>query len=139
MTILATELSSRVAVRGEAIGNDLLRMNALVLEQFAQQLQRCAGIAAFLNQNVPHFAFVINGSPKPHPFAANLHDHFVQILAARWFGSGSLQIPGEVATKFQTPTSDGLVTNVDPALGQYLLDIAKARGEQEIEPKPVGG
>jgi hypothetical protein len=109
-------------------------MDALVLEQFAQQPQRCAGIAAFLNQNVQHFAFVINGSPKPHPFAANLHNHFVQMPAARWLGPGSPQILSEVATKFQTPTSDGLVANVDPALGQHLLDIAKAQGEPEIKP-----
>jgi hypothetical protein len=64
VTLLESEFSNRAAVRGEPISNDLLRMDALVLEQFSQQPRRGAGIATFLNKNVQHFAFVVDGSPE---------------------------------------------------------------------------
>jgi hypothetical protein len=41
---------------------------------------------------------------------------------------------GEEAAELQGPTTDCLVADVDAALGQHFLDIAKAEGEPEVEP-----
>ncbi len=42
-------------------------MDALVLEQLAQQLQRGGLVAALLNQDVKHFAFVVDRAPCTTP------------------------------------------------------------------------
>jgi hypothetical protein len=47
------------------------------------------------------------------------------------------QLSGEQGTEFQHPSPDGLVGDLDAALGEQLLDIPEAQGEAEIEPHGV--
>ena len=63
VTIAAAQLPKRCAVRGQFVRRECLRMDALVLEQFAQQSQSGLGIAAFLDENVQNLAFIIDGPP----------------------------------------------------------------------------
>jgi hypothetical protein len=76
-------------------------MDALVLEQFAQQSQRSAGIAPLLDQHVQNFAFIVDRTPKPHPFAADLHDHFVQVPSLGRLVPGSAEISSEEPAKLE--------------------------------------
>ena len=89
---------------------------------------------AMTGADLTNFAFVINRSPQPHALAVDFYGHFIQVPSSRWIGSGSSKILGEEAAEFQGPTTDCLVADVDAALGQHFLDIAKAEGEPEVEP-----
>jgi hypothetical protein len=71
VTIAAAEFSGRGAIRGETIRYDYFWKNALVLQEFSQQSQGSSRIASLLNQHIQHLAFVIDGSPQPHPLAVD--------------------------------------------------------------------
>lgn len=49
------------------------RVNALFFEQLPKQPQGGIRIAPFLDQEIEHFAFIVDGTPEPHPFATDLH------------------------------------------------------------------
>jgi hypothetical protein len=134
MAMAAAQLPERGTVRGQFIGGESLWMDPLVLEQFAQQSQRSNGIATLLDQYVQHFAFVIDSPPQLNPLAANFHGHFVQVPASSRLGSGSSKILCERPAELQRPTADSVVADINAALGQHLLNIAKAQGEAEIHP-----
>ena len=44
---------------------------------------------------------------------------------------------GEQRAEFQHPSPDGLVGEVQPALGEQILDIAEAQGEAKVQPHRV--
>ena len=51
------------SVREQAIGHEVIRDVALSFQQSPQQSQRCMLVAALLNENVQHLAFVIDRTP----------------------------------------------------------------------------
>jgi hypothetical protein len=106
----------------------------LVLQEFSQQSQGSSRIASLLNQPIQHLAFVIDGAPQPHPLAADLHDHFVQVPTAGGLGPGPPEILCEGLAELQGPAANGLVAGLNTAPGHHLLDIPKAEGEPEVEP-----
>ena len=124
MTFGQSEFARCSAIRCEPIDDDRLGVKASALEQLAQQLQRSALVPAFLEQNVEHLAFVVDGSLKPHTLAANFDHHLVQVPATRWFGSAASQIPSVELAELARPASDRLVADLDPTLGEQLLNIA---------------
>ena len=44
---------------------------------------------------------------------------------------------GEQRAELQHPSSDRLVGEVQPALGEQILDIAEAQGEAKVQPHRV--
>jgi len=44
---------------------------------------------------------------------------------------------GKELSEFQRPAADGLVADLDPALGHEVFDVAKAQRETEIQPNRV--
>ncbi len=48
--------------------------------------------------------------------------------------AGAAQVGGDDGSKLQEPAPDGFVGDVQAALGEHLLDIAKAQGEPGVQP-----
>lgn len=128
------ELSKGRSVRRQTVSRDLFRLDGLVTQQAAQQLQSRLRIPSSLDDEIEHFAFVIDGAPQIHPPAADPADHFVEMPARRRRRSALLQPPSDQQSELFRPAADGFVADVDAALGQQLLDIAKAQAEAEIQP-----
>ena len=72
--------------------------------------------------------------PKVHPFAPDLADHLVQVPARRRRGPATLQAPRNLGAELDRPAADRLVADIDPALSQQILDVAKTEREAEIQP-----
>jgi hypothetical protein len=80
---------------------------------------------------------VIDGTPKVHPLAGDPHHHLVQMPVIAGPRASPAQLLGDHRPKLQHPTSHRLIRQVEPALGEQLLDVAVAQGEAEIEPNRV--
>lgn len=119
-------------VRGEGIGVD-----ALALQELAQQFQRRMLVAAALNQHVQHLSLVIDGAPEEQPPPANANHHLIEMPSARWGRPTPAQVGREQRTELQRPTPDRLIADVDPALRQQLLHVPEAQGEAKVQPNRV--
>ncbi len=127
----------RRAVGCELVRGDRLGVNALMLQQFSEQLQSSVLAAALLNQNVEHLAFVVNGALQVHAPPADLADHFVQMPSAGRGGAPAAKIGGDERPKLVHPAADRLAADRDPAPRHHFLNVAKAQCEAEIEPDGV--
>jgi hypothetical protein len=73
---------------------------------------------------------MVNGAPQIAELAVDLDEHLIQVPAplriAPHVRDASLpNLGGEHRTKPVPPEPDGLVADVDPALGQQILDVAQ--------------
>jgi hypothetical protein len=112
-------------------------MNALILEQFPQKLQRRLFVAALLNKDIEHLAFIIDRAPEIHPPATDFHHHLVQVPAARRRRPTSAQIRRDQRAELVRPAPHSFATDFNAALGQQLLDVSNAQREPEIKPNCV--
>jgi hypothetical protein len=62
-----SQLSRRCTIEFQSVGVNALRPDACVPQKLPEQTHRSLGISTFLNEDVEDFAFVVNGSPQPHP------------------------------------------------------------------------
>src|SRR6266849_2368911 len=74
-------------------------------------------IASLLDQDVQYDAMLINGSPQPVAFAADLQRHLVQMPLVAGAYSSSSQPYSEGGAELGAPLSDRLVADDDPAFG----------------------
>src|SRR5258707_10488760 len=73
---------------------------------------------------------MVDGAPKVVELAVDLHKHLVQVpaplrLAAHVRDASLTDLGGEHRAKPVPPEPDGLVADVDPALGQEIFDVSK--------------
>jgi hypothetical protein len=122
----------RQLVRGDGFGVD-----ALVLEQFSEQFQRRMFVPSALDQHVQHLALVIDRAPQEHLPPADPHHHLIEMPSTRWRRPTPAQVGRDQRTELQRPAADRLVADLDPALGQQLLDVPQAQGEAEIQPHRI--
>jgi hypothetical protein len=134
VSIATVKLPECGSVGSEFVRCETLGMNAISLQQLAQQSQSGAGMATPLNEHVQNLALVVDRMPQPHALTADLHGHLIQVPATGRLGSESPQVPCEGAAEFQGLAADRLVARLDAALRQQLLDIPQAEGEPEVEP-----
>ena len=112
-------------------------MNTLVFEELPQKLQRGSLVAALLDQDIENLALIIDRAPKVHPFAADPHDHLVQMPAARRRRPPASEIGGDQRAKLDHPAANGLPAGLDSALGQQFLNVTNTEREPKIQPHPV--
>jgi hypothetical protein len=96
-----TELTYSGAIGKQAVSDNCLWMDALVLQQFPKQYQRCLLVPSFLHQHIEDFAFVIDGSPQVHSLSTDAHHHLIQAPAARGAGPCSSKIAGNIWPSFR--------------------------------------
>jgi len=94
-------------------------------------------VPALLNHDIEHLAFVVDSAPEVHALASDRADDLVQMPARGGGWPLPFQVPGDERAELGGPTADGLITDLDSALSEHLLDVAEAKGEAEIEPHRV--
>jgi hypothetical protein len=69
---------------------------------------------------------MIDGAPQIHPPASDPNDHLVEVpsLARPW--AAPPQIARDQGTEFQHPPPHRLIGDIEPALGQEILDYVYA-------------
>ena len=80
---------------------------------------------------------MIDGTPQIHPLAGDPHHHLVEMPAIARPRATPTQPLCDRGTELPHPAPYGFLGDVEPALGQQLLDVAIAQGEAEIEPDRV--
>jgi hypothetical protein len=111
------------AVRCKPIRHNRLRTDALVLQQPTHQFQCRPGVAAPLHQHIEHLTLAVDGTPQPHPLAADLYGDFVQMPAIAWSEPPAAQIGGELWPKPDCPNPHCLIADFDALSGEQPLDI----------------
>jgi hypothetical protein len=130
-------LAERRGVRAQLVGDQQFRREALLLEKLAHQSQRRLAVAPALYQHVEHLALVIDGTPEIHLPTGNPDHHLVQMPPVTRPRATPAQPSGDRRAEFQHPTPHRFIGEVEPALGEQLLDVSVAQGEAEIEPDRV--
>jgi len=128
------EMPEGSAVRAQLVGRHLFRREALLAEQLAHEPDSCALVSSALNQDLEDLALMIDRAPQVHMPAGDPDDHFVEMPAITRSRTAPSQSPGDRRSEFEHPTANALVGNVEPALGQQLLNIAIAQAEPEVQP-----
>jgi hypothetical protein len=130
--LLATgvaDLFHRSGIRAKPVGDDLLR-SAICLHDAPEKLQRRSFVPRCSDHRLQDLAFVIDGAPEIAELAVDLHEDLVQLppplrIAAHMRHASLADLGGEHWAKPVPPEPDGLVADVDPALGQQILDVAQ--------------
>src|SRR5208337_4456331 len=73
---------------------------------------------------------MVDGAPEIAELAVNLHERLIQMppplrIAAHVHNAPLSDLGGEYRAKPVPPEPDGLVAEVDPSLGQQILDVAQ--------------
>ena len=110
VTALALQHLQCGGVRSEAVGNECVGNEALVLEKFSERFQGRRLVAALL------------------------YHHFFEVPDAVDPGASFANVSRNRGTELVRPTANGLVSDVDAARGKQFLDVSQAEGETEREP-----
>ena len=78
---------------------------------------------------------MVDGAPQIAELAVDLHKHLVQMpaplqIAAHVRDASLPNLGGEHWAKTVPPELDGLVADVDPTLGQQILDVAQRQRDR---------
>ncbi len=125
------------AVGPQLVSDDLRGRRAVLLEQLAHLLAGRRLVPPALDQDIQHLALVILRPPQEHLLASDAHRHLVQVPSRAWLRPVPPKTPGDRRPELQHPAPDGLVGDVEPALGQQVLDVAVAEREAEVQPHRV--
>jgi hypothetical protein len=124
-------------VGGAFVGYDAIRCEALLLQQFAHQLQRSHPVAAGLNQDIQNFSFAVDRPPQIHALAIDADEDLIEAPASVGPWTRCSQPPGIGQAEFQRSAPDSLVGDLDAALRKEILDIPEAQWEAQIQPDRV--
>jgi hypothetical protein len=119
----------RRGIRTKPVGDDLLR-SAVLLHDSLEKLQRRSLVPPRGDHRLQDFALMVDGAPKIAELAVDLHKHLVQVpaplrIAAHVRDPSLTNLGGEDRAKPVPPEPDGLVADVDPALGPEIFDVAQ--------------
>lgn len=100
----------------EVVHGDALRREALLRQHLAQQSACRSCAASRLDQEIEHFAFVIDRPPEPVSSIADLNDHLVEMPAHTGTRTATTKVAPDEPTEFQEPAPYHLVRHIDAAL-----------------------
>ena len=129
LPICGTDLFHRRRIRAKPVGDDLPRW-AVFLYDPLQKLQRRSLVPLRRDHRLQDLAFMVDRAPEVAELAVDLHEVFIQMpaplrIAAHVCHSPLADLGGEHWAKPVPPKPDGLMADVDPALGQQILDVAQ--------------
>ena len=127
--ICGADLFHRRGIRAKPVSDDFPR-TAIFLQDALEKFQRRSLVPFSGDDRVQHLAFMVDGAPEIKELAIDLHNHLVQMPALLRIGSHLHDLPlsdlgGEYRPKPVPPKPDGLMADVDPTLGQKILDGAQ--------------
>ncbi len=120
------------SVGWEFIGHKGVRSKALLLQQFAHQLERCFLVAPGLNNDVQHLALTVDGAPQIHPLPVDRDKRLIQVPTPIWPGSQASQFADIGQPKLQRPASDRFIGHVDAAFCQKVFHVSVAERKPEV-------
>ena len=108
----------------------MLRRSPVFLHDPLEKLQRRGFVSLRGSHRFQDLALMVDGAPQIAELAVDLHEHLVQMpaplrIAAHVRDASLPNLGGEHWAKTVPPESDGLVADVDPTLGQQILDVAQ--------------
>lgn len=128
-----TDVTERGAIGSESIGDNGGRRRSL-LQKSPHEFQGRFSISLRLNEDVEHLALVVDGAPEIVGPTANLKEDLVKMPSAGMLAPTPTDAPGVDTAELEDPSSDRFVGDVDTALRQKILDVAKTQLEPEVEP-----
>ena len=129
VTVDVADLFHRCGIRAKPVGHDAPRL-AIFLHNALQKLERCGLVPLRRDHGFQNLAFVIDSPPQVAELAVDLHKHLIQMPtplgeAAQTRNPVLSDLCREHRAKPVPPKSDGFMADVDPALGQEILDVAQ--------------
>src|SRR5271165_4627173 len=123
------DLFHRRGIRAKAVGDDLPR-SAVPLHDALEKLQRRGLVPLRSDDRSQNLAFMIDGAPQIAELAVNLHERLIQMptplrIAAHVRYPPFSDLGSKHRSKPVPPKPDRLMADVDPALGQEILDVAQ--------------
>src|SRR5271169_3712366 len=129
LAIGVADLFHRRAIRAKPVRDDAPR-TAKCLHDALKKLQRRSLVPLRSDDRFQNLAFMIDGAPEIAELAVDLHEHLIQMPTP--LGTAAhVRYPllSDLGSKHRAkpvpPKPDRLVTDVDPALGQEILDVAQ--------------
>src|SRR4030095_14300585 len=114
-------LGGRVAA--QSVGDDLAWCLRAGGEHALEEALRCDLVAAFLQKDIELGAMLIDGAPQQVGFAAQRHEHLVQMPGRSRLAACALGAMRETRAELVAPAPDRLVADNHAALEQKLLDV----------------
>ncbi len=91
-------------------------------------------VALALHEDVEHLAFAVHRTPQPKALARDCDRHLVQVPLRGRPRATAAQLSCEQRSELPHPAPNGFVGQIEPALGQQVLDVAIAQGKAQIQP-----
>src|SRR5437588_5288904 len=110
---------------------------AILANELPHQSQCGSLVPARLHQTIEYLAFRIDCSPQIHPLATNRDEHLIEMPDSMRLGAHRPQPSGDHRPEHRHPAPDGLVRDVDTALGQQFFHVSETERETKIEPDSV--
>ena len=113
-----------------------LGREAQLHEQFEQELRGRTCIAPSLHKEIENIALVVDRArqSKNQILPAIRTAILIELPLRGWPMTSAAKLPGEQRPELQHPTPDRFVGDVQPALGEQILDVAEAEGEAKVQP-----
>ena len=108
----------------------IFRGSAVSLHDPLEKLQRRSLVPLRGDHRLQDLAFMVDGAPEIAELAVDLHKDLIQMpapvrIAAHMRDASLADLGGEHWAKPVPPEPDGLMADVDPALGKQILDVAQ--------------
>src|SRR5271166_4541983 len=129
LAIGVADLLHRRGIRAKPVGDDGPR-SAIFLHDTLEKLQRRGLIPLRGDHRFQNLAFMIDGAPEIAELAVDLYKRLIQMppplkIAAHVRDPLLSDLGGKHRAKPVPPKPDRLMADVDPALGQEILDVAQ--------------
>src|SRR5271166_3612064 len=136
LAIDVADLAHRRGIGGKPVGDDAARA-AIFLHDALEKLQRRSLVPLRRDHRFQYLAFVIDRPPEIAELAVDLHKDLVQMPtplgeAAHVRYPPLSDLGGEHRAKPVPPKSDSLMADVDPPLGQQILDVAQRQRVPDV-------
>jgi hypothetical protein len=123
------DLVHRRRICPKPVGDDAAR-SPVFLDDPLEKLQRRGFVSLRGSNRFQDLALMVDCAPQIAELAVDLHKHLIQMPAplridAHVRDASLTNLGGEHRAKPVPPEPDGLVADVDPALGQQILDVSK--------------
>jgi hypothetical protein len=129
----AGNLSNRGSVTPELIGIDDL-WDIIFSQQPGQEGLRCFGVPMLLKENVEHEPVLVHRPSKPVSNAVHARTHLVERPPGTPTGFPVAQVFSKEGSEFDTPLTEGLMTDLNAVLVQQFLHVSVTQGKAVVEP-----
>ena len=75
---------------------------------------------------------MVDGTPEVHSLAGNPDHHLVQVPSVARARAAPPQPPRDHRSELQHPAPDGFVGDIEPTLGEEILDVSVAEREAQV-------